>query len=317
MLEYVKTDSIITSNDYLRLNGNVEKLKKSIETIGLINPIIINKNFNLLAGGRRLTAMKELGMDEVPVIKVDKNNLEEELISIDENLVRLDLNKVEFEQCLSRANQIYDELHPGMPTMDEELEAEKENPGQRLTETETFLEYTADKTGLSKKAIKSAIDRDRKASTKIKKARLAGELNASQTNEIIKLDKKDQEKIMDIAVGKSAADIKKLVKNVQSLGTDQAINIAVNEKPLPKEFKNLKTMVTRLNRISNKILLENMSCDHEEMEKIISDTANLRNNLNELLAMFGTTQKVEDEIAADDMYMHDSASSEVENHSFS
>ena len=81
-------NEISVSNKYLRTNTNVEKLKKSIETVGLINPLIINENNELIAGGRRYTAMKELGYEEVPVFKVSKNSLEQELISIDENLVR-------------------------------------------------------------------------------------------------------------------------------------------------------------------------------------------------------------------------------------
>ena len=56
-------------------------------------------------------------------------------------------------------------------------------------EKETFLEFTAEKTGLSKKSIKDAIDRDKKSAGSVKDARLHGELNASQTNQLIKLDK--------------------------------------------------------------------------------------------------------------------------------
>lgn len=292
--EQVSIDSIIVDNKYLRLGTDVEKLKKSIETVGIINPLIINKNYKLLAGGRRFTAMKELGMEKVPVVMVEKNELEQELISIDENLVRLDLNKVEMEEALGRAKAIYDELNPGMPSMEEELEAEKANPEQKVSDRETFLEYTAQKTGLSKKAIKGAIDREKKSSPKVKEARLHGELNASQTNELIKLDKEDQEKILDEVIGKSAADIKKIVKKAQQLGADQAIILAKNEQVLPKEYKNIKVMVNRLSKTTSKILLEEMSCDHPEKDKILEEIMTLRNQLDQMVNLMSSAKNYND-----------------------
>lgn len=84
-MELMPIDSIKIKSSYLRTETNIEKLKKSIETVGIINPLIINNNNELIAGGRRYSALKELGFKEVPAIRVDKNEQEQELISIDEN----------------------------------------------------------------------------------------------------------------------------------------------------------------------------------------------------------------------------------------
>ncbi|MGK0367266.1 MAG: ParB family chromosome partitioning protein [Thermoproteota archaeon] len=284
-MELISIDSIKTNNKYLRLGGDVEKLVRSIDAVGTINPLIINNDNELLAGGRRYTAMQELGHSEVPVHRVDKTPDEQELISIDENLVRRDLNKVEFEECLYRANQIYNNIYPNLPTMEEEIEAEKTNPEERLTEKETFLEFTQKKTGLSKKAIKSAIDREKQSAPTIKSARLSGDLNASQTNEIIKLDEEDQEKIIDIAKGKSAADIRKMVKKVQQIGFDSAMNVIQSEKPLLKEYKNINTLVGRLNKLSSTVILEEIVCEHETKGKILEAMMLLRNQLDELIKL--------------------------------
>jgi ParB family chromosome partitioning protein len=110
----VDINKIKTDNPYLRLESNpdLEKLKKSIETIGLINPLIVNQDFELIAGGRRFSALKEMGRTEVPITKISVNKLEEELISIDENLVRRPLNKLELEKCLGRAKDLYEKLYP-------------------------------------------------------------------------------------------------------------------------------------------------------------------------------------------------------------
>jgi ParB family chromosome partitioning protein len=80
-----KLADIITNSEYLRLNTDVETLKKSIEKIGLINPITINNNNELLAGARRFQAITDLAWEEIPVHIVNRDRLEQELISIDEN----------------------------------------------------------------------------------------------------------------------------------------------------------------------------------------------------------------------------------------
>jgi ParB family chromosome partitioning protein len=42
-------------------------LEQSISMIGLIQPIVVDENNNLVAGHRRLTACQRLGWDKVPV----------------------------------------------------------------------------------------------------------------------------------------------------------------------------------------------------------------------------------------------------------
>jgi hypothetical protein len=50
--------------------GDVAALAASIEDIGLINPITVDENGLLLAGGRRLAACKQLGWKQIPVCVV-------------------------------------------------------------------------------------------------------------------------------------------------------------------------------------------------------------------------------------------------------
>ena len=86
------------NSEYLRHGTDVDTLKKSIESIGLINPLTINKENELLAGSRRFQAITELGWTEVDVHVVDRDLLQQELISIDENLVREPLSRLELEK---------------------------------------------------------------------------------------------------------------------------------------------------------------------------------------------------------------------------
>ena len=158
-MELVSIDLIKIKSSYLRVETNIEKLKKSIETVGLINPLVINNNNELIAGGRRYSALKELGVDQVPVFRVDKSESEQELISIDENLVRKDLTKIEFEKCLNRGKEIYEELYPNAKKVaDEDMKTEEGiNTHENLpNEERSFIDITSEKTGLSKKVIKSS-----------------------------------------------------------------------------------------------------------------------------------------------------------------
>ena len=224
-MEMINIDSIKIDNEYLRLNTNVDKLVKSIETVGIIHPLIINDKNELISGGRRYTALKQLGRTEVPCIKVSHNILEQELISIDENLVRQDLNKLEMEKCLSRGKEIFEQLYPkAIKFNDEDLTKPENNEIKKdlPTDERSFIDITAEKTGLSKKVIKSAIERDEKTSAQIKKLRSDGSLNASQTNELIKLDREEQELIAPMIIGKSAKVIKKLVKDIGQNGFEKA-----------------------------------------------------------------------------------------------
>ena len=69
--------------------GNVGELAKSIRRFGLLHPIVVDEEGNLIAGERRLTACGQLGMTHVAVTRVNVDDpLQAEL---DENECRKDL----------------------------------------------------------------------------------------------------------------------------------------------------------------------------------------------------------------------------------
>lgn len=287
-MQMIDISSIKTHNQYLRLDSDVEELKKSIETVGMINPLVLNENNELIAGGRRYAALKALGHTQVPVIKVNKNELEQELISIDENLVRKDLTNLELEKSLSRGREIYESLYPSAKKFTEEelktpqeLEIQKELPNEQRS----FIDLTAEKTGLSKRVIKSAIDREERASDKVKELRKSGNLNASQTNEIVKLDKKDQEHIADLVKDRPAKEVKELVQNINQNGLQSAVNTLINAPSLPKEYKSLKTLLQRTNKVLAKILIEEMSSEHEDVQTILDSISTLRVSLDQFIEL--------------------------------
>jgi len=285
-----KLSEITTGSEYLRTDTDVETLKKSIENIGLINPLTINKENALLAGSRRFQAVTELGWTEVSVHIVDKDALEQELISIDENLVRTPLSNLELERCLNRGREIYEELNPDANKVDlsnETLNTEntqKQKEKEKL-DTNSFAAITAEKTGLSKSVIKSAIKRDELASDSVKKARGLGELNASQTNAIIQLDKDIQEEVLPLISDKTVKEAKKIIKAAKKGGIDAAIEETDKLIPLPKEYSLLKSPLKRVNKNLSRILLEELKYDGPEQQLINKDMLELKKNLERYFEM--------------------------------
>ena len=81
--------------------GNITRLKDSIESHGLLQPVIINQNNELLAGYRRIEAAKKLGWKEVEVTVVRTSN-------------RLDSLNIELEENLFRKEFTFEEIRDGM-----------------------------------------------------------------------------------------------------------------------------------------------------------------------------------------------------------
>src|SRR4249920_1005230 len=55
--------------------GDIKPLAQSIKEIGLLHPVVINENDELIAGARRLEACKLLGYEEIPVNVVNLKDL--------------------------------------------------------------------------------------------------------------------------------------------------------------------------------------------------------------------------------------------------
>jgi ParB-like chromosome segregation protein Spo0J len=64
-------DSIIVGNRHRRDLGDVNELARSIETVGLLHPVVVTRDNRLVAGERRILACETLGWTEVPVRFVD------------------------------------------------------------------------------------------------------------------------------------------------------------------------------------------------------------------------------------------------------
>lgn len=90
--------------------GNLEELSEDIKKNGLINPPVVTPDYELIAGERRLQAMKNLGYKQVEVRVMTVENAEHKLnLEINENENRKDFNKaerIEYARQLERIERV-------------------------------------------------------------------------------------------------------------------------------------------------------------------------------------------------------------------
>lgn len=76
--------------------GNLESLKDSISRFGLLTPITINTKYELIAGNRRLEAVRQLGWQTIPAVIVDVKDKATLLeLELEENVQRVDFTEKE------------------------------------------------------------------------------------------------------------------------------------------------------------------------------------------------------------------------------
>ena len=114
-LEEIDVELIVPNPNQPRTvfdDAALDELAQSIQQVGLIQPLLVRKNgdiYELVAGERRLRAIKRIGLAKVPCIV--QNNMQSEdsaLMAIVENLQRENLGFMEEAQCYSAMLEKYD-----------------------------------------------------------------------------------------------------------------------------------------------------------------------------------------------------------------
>lgn len=87
-------------------NG-ISELAASIKTHGLIQPLVLDRQNNLIAGGRRYRACQEAGLTTVKVVYRDEaDELTRRELELEENLHREDLTWVEVANCTAEIDRL-------------------------------------------------------------------------------------------------------------------------------------------------------------------------------------------------------------------
>lgn len=87
--------------------GDLDELAASIQAVGLLHPVVITESRELVAGERRLAAVRQLGWTEVPVTVVDLSTAADALrAEADENTCRKPLTPYEASRARERRARI-------------------------------------------------------------------------------------------------------------------------------------------------------------------------------------------------------------------
>jgi ParB family chromosome partitioning protein len=84
--------------------GDLAELAESMKSLGVIQPIVVRpveEGYELVAGERRLRAAKMAGLEFIPAIVINMDDLTSSLSALVENIQRKDLSAIEEARCLA------------------------------------------------------------------------------------------------------------------------------------------------------------------------------------------------------------------------
>ena len=108
----VPLEKIIVENRERIEMGDMDELAESIKTKGLIQPISINQNYKLLAGGRRYLAHELAGLPTIDcVMRETTDELDEREVELFENIHRKDMTWQEKLRATAAIHKLMQEKH--------------------------------------------------------------------------------------------------------------------------------------------------------------------------------------------------------------
>lgn len=170
-IERVKISEIIVEKHRIRfISGqDLTELMESIKDLGQIHPIILNEDDEgkriLIAGFRRLMAMKGLGFEYVDaIIKHQLSIIETFDIEFHENWKRKNLTPYEISVAISERKEVYEELHPETMKGAIMKKGKRDDKGRVLKKQDTnkdkperFTKTEAEKLCLSETTVKEHV----------------------------------------------------------------------------------------------------------------------------------------------------------------
>ena len=206
--------------------AKTKELAESIKTIGLLHPIIIDADNNLIAGLHRLEAANLLGWDEIPASVIEFSVLEKEIAEIDENLIRAELTELEKADLLYRAKEIYELRHPKSSkiekikknlrqfTDDDKMSLSDEvNDYNGLRDIKGFTENTADKISDSTRSIQRLMQISKNIAPDVKEQIKDTPIadNKTELLSLARVEPEMQREIINVIGAKKAKRVKEAV----------------------------------------------------------------------------------------------------------
>ena len=192
----------------------LDELANSIKEFGLIQPIIVfkkNNKFILIAGERRLRAVKALGKKEILafIADIDENKLRE--LALIENIQRENLNPIELANSYKDLMQVH--------------KITQENLAELIHKSRTQITNTLRLLNLD---------------IRTQELIASGKISQGHAKVLVGLDQKDEKMLLDIIICKklNVRDTEKIVKKIKN-------NESLPNQEFEDEIKKLKQILNR------------------------------------------------------------------------
>ena len=237
--------------------GDIEELAQDIKENGLINPPVVTPDYNLIAGERRLRAMKHLGWKQIEVRVMTVDSAEQALnLEISENEVRKDFSKAERIDYARRLERI------------ESAKAEKRNEATRFggggnisTATGKTRDTVAQKMGIGSgkqyEKEKSIVDNKNFLSTEDFENWDEGKLSTNKAYQKVKAELQAQKELNE-KYSALSPEIKTLIEEKNKEGVQSTTILGI--------VKNL--LSTEEQRKLTKIIVGDKKYTQEDMDEI-------------------------------------------------
>ncbi|ECL6303435.1 ParB/RepB/Spo0J family partition protein [Campylobacter jejuni] len=192
----------------------LDELANSIKEFGLIQPIIVfkkNNKFVLIAGERRLRAVKALGKKEILafIADIDENKLRE--LALIENIQRENLNPIELANSYKDLMQVH--------------KITQENLAELIHKSRTQITNTLRLLNLD---------------IRTQELIASGKISQGHAKVLVGLDQKDEKMLVDSIIGQklNVRDTEKIVKKIKN-------NESLPNQEFEDEIKKLKQILNR------------------------------------------------------------------------
>ncbi|EOU3301125.1 ParB/RepB/Spo0J family partition protein [Campylobacter jejuni] len=192
----------------------LDELASSIKEFGLIQPIIVfkkNNKFILIAGERRLRAVKALGKKEILafIADIDENKLRE--LALIENIQRENLNPIELANSYKDLMQVH--------------KITQENLAELIHKSRTQITNTLRLLNLD---------------IRTQELIASGKISQGHAKVLVGLDQKDEKMLVDSIIGQklNVRDTEKIVKKIKN-------NESLPNQEFEDEIKKLKQILNR------------------------------------------------------------------------
>lgn len=193
-------------------DNNIDTLVTSIKRVGLLHRIVIDDDNYIISGYRRFIALKQIGVSHlehnVHFVRVNQTGDIATVSEVDANTERKDpLNR---EYLITKRREI----------------VMKEMMAEKIPLKESIINERVSKAHhVSRDVVRKSAYRNKKASDKVKEAAKRNEITIANVDNLSRLKKKDQDKILPYTIGARSSFTSNIVEHALNSGIDSTISL--------------------------------------------------------------------------------------------